>query len=44
MEMTPVPNNMDIDIPQDIPDLIDIPEDMLLDFDALAHCVLEYQW
>ena len=35
---------MDIDIPEDIPDLINVPEDILLDFDAWAHSVMEYQW
>ena len=29
MEMPPEPENMDIDIPEDIPDLINIPEEIL---------------
>ena len=42
--MPPVPGNMDIDIMKDIPDLINVPEELLLDFDSWVHSVLEYQW
>ena len=41
VEMSPVSENMDIDIPEDTPDLINIPEEILSDFDAYAHSVLE---
>ena len=44
VEMPPVPENMNIDIQEDIPDLINIPEEILLDFDAWAHSVLKNQW
>ena len=33
---------MEMDIPDDIPDLIDVPEDIVLDFEAWAHDVLSY--
>ena len=42
--MPPEPQLMGIDIPEDIPDLIDVPEEILLDFDAWAHSVLDYQY
>ena len=35
---------MDIEIPEDLPDLNDVPEEPLSDFDSWAHSVLEYQW
>ena len=38
--MSTEPQLRDIDILEDIPDLIDIPEEILLDFDAWAHSVL----
>ena len=43
VEMLPVPENMDIDIPEAIPDLINVPEDLLSDFDVWVQNVLEYQ-
>ena len=33
---------MELDIPEDIPDLIDVPEDVMSDFDAWAHDMLSY--
>ena len=42
--MPPGAEPMELDIPEDIPDLTDIPEEMLLDFDAWAHNVLHYEW
>ena len=44
VEMPPEPENMDIDISEDISDLFDIPEEILSDFDTLEHGVLECQW
>ena len=44
VEMPTEPDLMDIDIPEDIPDFIDIPEEILLDIVAWAHSVLEYQY
>ena len=41
--LPPVSENMDIDIPEDIPDFINIPEEILSDFDAWAHSVPKYQ-
>ena len=38
-----VPENMDIDIPEDIPDLINVPEELLTDFKPWAQSVLENQ-
>ena len=35
---------MDIQIPEDLPDLIYVPEELLSDFDCWAHSVLDYQW
>ena len=35
---------MDIDIPEDIPVLIDIPEEILLNFDACAQSVRDCPW
>ena len=43
-EMPPEPELMELDIPENIPDLKDVPEEVLLDFDARAHSVLGYQW
>ena len=42
--MSPEPELMDKDNPEDIPDLIDVPEQILSDFAALAHSILDYQW
>ena len=44
VEIPPVPENMDIDILEGIPDLIDIPEEILQDFDVWKYSFLEYQW
>ena len=35
---------MDIDIPENLPDIINVPKELLSDFDSWAHSVLEYQW
>ena len=42
--MHPEPELMELDIPEDIPDFIDVPEEVLLDFDAWAHSMLDYEW
>ena len=44
VEMHPEHELMELDILEDMPDLIDIPEEMLSDFDTLAHSVLNYEW
>ena len=44
VEMPPEPENLDIDIPEDIPCLINVPEELLSDFDSWAHSVLENRW
>ena len=44
MEIPQEPELMELDIPEDRPDLIDIPEEVLSDLDAWAHNVLDYQW
>ena len=44
MEMPPDHEHMELDIPEDLQDLIDILEEVLLDFDAWAYSVLDYQW
>ena len=35
---------MELYIPKDMSDLIDIPEEVLSDFDAWAHSVLDCEW
>ena len=40
VEMPPEPELMDIGILEDIPDLMDIPEEVVSDFDVWAHTVL----
>ena len=40
VEVPPESEFMELDIPDDIPDLIDVPEDTVLDFEAWAHNVL----
>ena len=35
---------MELDIPEDIPDLIDVPEEVLSDFEAWTHSMLDYPW
>ena len=37
VEMPPKTEHMDIDIQKDIPDLIDVPIEILSDFDSWAH-------
>ena len=44
VEMPPEPEHMGIHILEDIPDHISIPEEIISDFDAWTHSVLEYQW
>ena len=44
VEMPIEPELMDTDIPEDIPDFIDVPEKILSDFDAWAHSLQDYQW
>ena len=44
VQMSPELEQMDIDIPEHLPDLLDVPEELLSDFDSLAHSVLDYQW
>ena len=43
-EMPTEPEQMDIHILEDLSDLINVPEELLLDFDSWAHSVLDYQW
>ena len=42
--MPPEPELMESDIPKDIPDFIDIHEEVLSHSDAWAHSVLDYEW
>ena len=35
---------MELDIPEDMPDLLDVPEEVIYDFDAWAQDVLSYQF
>ena len=35
---------MELDVPDDISDLIDMPEDIVSDFEAWAHDVLSYEF
>ena len=44
VEIPPQYELMELDIPDNMPDLIDILEEVLLDFDAWAHSVLDYEW
>ena len=44
VEMPPEYELMELDIPEDMPDLIDILEEVLSDVDAWTHSVLEYEW
>ena len=44
VEMPPDSELMELDVQEDILDLIDIPKVRLMDFDAWAHSVLNYQW
>ena len=44
VDMPPQYELMVFDIPEDVPDLINVLGEVLLDFDALAHSVLDYEW
>ena len=44
VEVPPELELMELDVLDDIPDLIDMPEDTVLDFEAWAHNVLSYQF
>ena len=44
VEVLPEFDMMDLDIPEDIPDLLDIPEEIISDFDAWAQDELSYQF
>ena len=43
VKMPPKPEQMDIDIPEDLPHLINVPKELLSDFDSWACSVLDYQ-
>ena len=43
VEMPPEYELIELDIPEDIPELINVPEQMLSDFDVWAHSVLDYK-
>ena len=38
------PEQMDIDIWEDLTDLNNVPEELLSNFDFWVHSVLDYQW
>ena len=42
-EVPPELEQMDVEILDDLPDIINIPKELLSDFDSWAHSVLEYQ-
>ena len=44
VEISPEPEQMNKEIPEDLPDLIDATKELLSDFGSWAHSVLEYQW
>ena len=44
VEVSPEPEQMDVEMQDDVPDVTDIPKELLSDFDSWAHSVLEYQW
>ena len=44
VEMHPEHELMELDITEDMPNLIDIQEEVLSDFDAWAHSLLDYEW
>ena len=44
VEVSPEFELMELDIPEDIPDLLDVPHEVMSDFDACAHDVLSYQF
>ena len=35
---------MELDIPGDMPELLDVPKEVMSDFDAWAHDALSYQF
>ena len=43
-EVLPEPEQMDVKILYDLPDIIDVPDELSSDFDPWAHIVLKYQW
>ena len=43
VEMSPQYELMESDIPEDMPDITDIQEEVLSDFDAWVHSVLDYE-
>ena len=43
-DMPPEHELMELDIPDDIPDIIDVPEEVLSDFDAWTNSMLDYGW
>ena len=44
VEMPPDYEMMDLDIPEDIPDLLDVPQDVMFNYYAWVQDVLRYQW
>ena len=44
LQMPPDQEHMEIDIPENTLDFIDVPEEVISDFDAWAHSVLDYPW
>ena len=42
VEMPQEPEQMDIKTPEDLPDLINVPKELLLDFGSWTHSVLDY--
>ena len=44
VEIHPEPGHIDIDIVEDIPNPIDVPEELLLGFHSWTHSLLDYQW
>ena len=44
VEVFPELELMELDVSDVIPDLIDVPKDIVLDFEAWAHDVLSYQF
>ena len=44
VEMPQKPEQMNINILENLPDLINVPKELLLDFDSWAQSVLDYKW
>ena len=44
VEMPPEPEQMDKEILEDLPDLINVPKELMSDCLFWAHSVLDYQW